>query len=103
MPPKKTQGQAVDRRADVYAAGVVLWEVLTGERLFVGANQADTMRRVLLGDAPPPSSRVAGVRPEVDLVVLRALEGEPSDRFSTAREMCGALLDACPPAPPHVV
>jgi eukaryotic-like serine/threonine-protein kinase len=103
MPPEQIQGQMVDRRADVYSAGVVLWEMLTGERLFMGENQGNTMQRVLLGDAPPPSRKVAGLPVAIDDVVLRALSREPSDRFSSAREMCSALLEACPPAPPHVV
>lgn len=103
MPPEQIQGQAVDRRADLYATGVVLWEMLTGERLFLGENQGNTIQRVLLGDVTPPSQLVPGLSPALDDVVLCALAHEPSDRFSTAREMCGALLDACPAAPPHVV
>jgi hypothetical protein len=103
MPPEQIQGQRVDRRADVYSAGVVLWEMLTGERLFMGENQGNTVQRVLLGDAPPPSRKVAGLPIAIDDVVLRALSREPSDRFSSAREMCSALLEACPSAPPHVV
>jgi serine/threonine-protein kinase len=103
MPPEQIQGQAVDRRADLYATGVVLWEMLTGERLFLGENQGNTIQRVLLGDVAPPSQLVPGLSSALDDVVLCALAREPSDRFSTAREMCGALLDACPAAPPHVV
>jgi eukaryotic-like serine/threonine-protein kinase len=103
MPPEQLHGQAVDRRADVYAAGVVLWEMLTGERLFSGENQGHIVKRVLLGDAAPPSQLVPGLSPALDDVVMRALSREPSDRFSTAREMCTALLEACPAAAPHVV
>jgi serine/threonine protein kinase len=103
MPPEQIQGQTVDRRADVYAAGVVLWEVLTGERLFLGENQGHTIQRVLLGDAAPPSQVVPELSPAIDDVVMRALAREPSNRYSTAREMCTALLEACPAAPPHVV
>jgi serine/threonine protein kinase len=103
MPPEQIQGQEVDRRADIYAAGVVLWEMITGQRLFLGENQGHTMQRVLLGDVSPPTQRVPGLPPALDSVVLRALSREPSDRFSTAREMGSALLEACPPAPPHVV
>src|ERR1700733_2322727 len=88
MPPEQIQGQRVDRRADVYSAGVVLWEMLTGERLFMGENQGNTVQRVLLGDAPPPSRKVAGLPIAIDDVVLRALSREPSDRFSSARERC---------------
>jgi serine/threonine protein kinase len=103
MPPEQIQGLEVDRRADVYSAGVVLWELLTGHRLFLGENQANTMQRVLLGDVPPPSRKVPSLPATIDDVVLRALAHEPSDRFGTAREMCSALLEACPAAPPHVV
>jgi serine/threonine-protein kinase len=103
MPPEQIQGQPVDRRADVYGVGVVLWEALTGKRLFAGDNQGHIMRQVLLGDVQPPSRLVDGLPPALDDVVLKALGGDPADRFSTAREMCAALLDACPAAPPHVV
>ena len=103
MPPEQIQGQVVDRRADIYAAGVVLWETLTGKRLFLGENEGHTLQRVLLGGAAPPSALVADLPPALDDVVLRALAGTPSGRFSTAREMGAALLVACPPAPPHVV
>jgi serine/threonine-protein kinase len=103
MPPEQLHGQTLDRRADVYAAGVVLWEILTGERLFRGENEANTVTKVLHDHIEPPSARVAGLPAALDALVLRALSRERADRFSTAREMGGALLDACPPAPPHSV
>lgn len=103
MTPEQIQGERVDRRADVFSAGIVLWEALTGERLFAGDNEGNTLRKILLGHVEPPSSRVPSVPAAIEAVVMRALARLPADRFSTAREMGVALVEACAPAPPHVV
>ncbi len=103
MPPEQLQGEPLDRRADVYAAGVVLWEFLTGERLFRGENEGNTVAKVLNDHVEPPSAKTPGLPPALDALVLRALSRQRADRFATAREMGGALLDACAPAAPHAV
>jgi serine/threonine-protein kinase len=87
MAPEQLQGGAVTRRADVYAASVVLWEALTGERLFKGDNEGNVLARVLEGQTPAPSSIVPGLPLELDRVVLRGLQRDPSNRYATAREM----------------
>jgi serine/threonine protein kinase len=96
MSPEQIRGREVDRRADVYAAGVVLWEMLTGTRLFAGETPLATMNAVLEDTVRPPSA----VRPDVpralDVIVMRALSRSPKERFGTAREMAmdleGAVL-----------
>ena len=103
MSPEQIQGESVDRRTDVYAAGVVLWEALTGARLFQGTNEANTISKVLLGRIEAPSARAPGLPQALDALVLRALSRQPSDRFSSAREMGAALLQVCPAAAPHEV
>jgi serine/threonine protein kinase len=98
MAPEQIRGLAVTRRTDVFAATVVLWEALTGQRLFAGDNDAATMNNVLTKDPPPPSSLVTDLPKAVDEVTGRGLERDPARRFQTAREMALALERAMPPA-----
>lgn len=103
MSPEGAQGVPLDRRADVFAAGVVLHEALTGRRLFAGVNEFDTLRRVTEAKADPPSQLVPGVPRALDAVVLHALERDPARRFQTAAEFLEALEQAIPAAPPRDV
>src|SRR5690606_11678466 len=86
MAPEQLQGRSVDRRTDVFAAGVVLWEALTGQRLFSGDDATEVLTKILSVPVTPPSHINPNVRPELDAMVLRALEKDPDARFSTARE-----------------
>lgn len=101
MAPEQLTRRAVDRRCDVFAMGVVLWEALTSRRLFAGDDAASTLYSVLNEPILPPSSVCPDLPPALDGVVLRALEREPGMRFATAREMSLALEAACPPASPR--
>jgi eukaryotic-like serine/threonine-protein kinase len=87
-----------DRKADVYAASVVLWEALTGQRLFLGETEAQTVARVLNDTPAPPSSMVPGIAPELDALVLRGLSRNPEERPATARDMARELEAVAPPA-----
>ena len=99
MSPEQAKAQPVDRRADLFSAGVVLWEALTGTRLFRGENEFDTIRRIVEGPIPAPSSIAPAVPRELDAVVQRALAREREKRFQSAPEFVEALEAACPPAP----
>ncbi len=92
MAPEQLGGAEVGRTADVYAASVVLWELLTGRRLF-GASDAPAavVERMLGGPVEPPSRYRREVSPAIDAVTRRGLERDPSRRFSTAGEMAVAL------------
>jgi len=87
-------GDHIDRRADVFAAGAVLWGSLTGRSLFRGQNEAATVHNVLSKEVPPPST--VGFKPPsvFDAVCLRALERDPEKRFQSALEMADALRRA---------
>jgi eukaryotic-like serine/threonine-protein kinase len=98
MAPEQLRGENVDRRADVYSAAVVLWEALTGERLFRGENEGHTVERVLFGALSPPSAVRTDVSAALDAVVMRGLSRERADRFGTAKEMAIALAAAVLPA-----
>ncbi len=91
MPPEQLFGESLDRRADIYAAGVLLWEALTGTRLFDGSSEESLVRRIDAGAIAAPSTRATGVSPELDALVLRALCKDPEGRFPTALAMAEAL------------
>ncbi|MET0283917.1 MAG: serine/threonine-protein kinase [Polyangiales bacterium] len=91
MPAEQLRGREVDRRADVYGAGAVLWETLTGRMLFDGASEGELIHRVLEDTVSPPSELNGLVPSVLDAVTLRALARDPGERFATAREMAQAI------------
>ncbi len=91
MSPEQLNDEHVDRRTDVWALGVVLWETLTLRRLFRKRTEPGTMHAVLEGPIPAPSSVSPGVPPELDRVVLRALERDVDKRYPTARALAKDL------------
>jgi serine/threonine-protein kinase len=103
MSPEQLRGVEVTRQADIYAASVVLWELLVGQRLFQAVDAASTLERVLFAPIAAPCSLVPSVPKAVDAVVMRGLSRERSRRYSTAKEMALALEAALPPASPSQV
>jgi serine/threonine-protein kinase len=91
MAPEQIRDVAVSARTDVYAASVVLWELLTGQPLFKGSNDAAVVAKVLEGVVAPPSKLVPSLPPELDAIVARGLAREPDDRFPSAEAMAEAL------------
>jgi serine/threonine-protein kinase len=98
MPREQLSGQPVTRQADLYAMGVVLWEALTGKRLFDDPDPARLAVRVLTESVPPPSHFALEMTPALDAVVMRATSHDPRRRYATADEMLAALLEASPRA-----
>jgi eukaryotic-like serine/threonine-protein kinase len=96
MAPEQVQGAKTTRQTDVYAAGVVLWETLTNQRLFQEENDAAVLNKILAGNYPALESRVEGLPPALVDVVKRAMSLEAAQRFATAREMATALGSAVP-------
>jgi serine/threonine-protein kinase len=96
MAPEYVRGEPLDRRADVFALGVVLWEALCGKRCFRGQSDAETLERLLSA----PVARVSEAAPELaplDDAVARALERDPAVRFPTADAMAHAIEQAAAP------
>jgi serine/threonine-protein kinase len=91
MPPEQLGGSAVTKQVDVYAAAVVLWECLTGRRLFDGETEAIVLARALEGYVEPPSRYNPYVDHAVDDLLMKGLSRDPSARFATAREMALAI------------
>ena len=91
MAPEQITNVRVDRQCDVFAASIVLWEALTGARLFRAETERDTLARVMAAPIAAPSSIVASIPPELDAIVLRGLERDLDKRYKTAREMARDL------------
>ncbi len=91
MAPEVLHGGETTKSVDIFAIGVVTWELLTAQRLFAGPSDLDTIERIKAGIVPAPSTRVAAYSPYLDDVVLRALHRNPGERWPTAAAMRTAL------------
>jgi len=91
MAPEQIRAEPPTQRTDVFAASVVLWEMLTGKRLFYDTNEASVLSRVLNSEIVAPSSIVPDLPTSFDRIVLRGLERNPAERYATAKEMANDL------------
>jgi serine/threonine protein kinase len=91
MAPEQITTGLVTRKTDLYAAAVVLWEALTGRRLFRADNEAKLRTMVLEAEVQRPSELVDGLPRGFDALVMKGLQRDPGKRFATAREMASAL------------
>ncbi|HEY0713743.1 MAG TPA: serine/threonine-protein kinase, partial [Polyangia bacterium] len=89
--PEQIRGEPVDRRTDVFCVGIVLWECLTGQRLFKGNNDAAAIDAVRSQTIVPPSSMRPEVPKELDEITMRALSRDRNKRFGSAHEMAEAI------------
>ncbi|HSO35498.1 MAG TPA: bifunctional serine/threonine-protein kinase/formylglycine-generating enzyme family protein [Labilithrix sp.] len=103
MAPEQVTNAPIDRRTDVYATSVCLWEALTGTKLFAGGSEAAIVNQILLAPMRPPTNLNRAIPPELEIVVMRGLRREPSERFATARDMALAIERATPLASPAEV
>jgi serine/threonine-protein kinase len=87
MAPEQMRGERVDRRADVYSVGVMLWEAATGRRLWKGKPDVAILQEVMSGRAPSPSSVNPSVPPRLEAICNRALSPNREDRYATAAEL----------------
>ncbi|MCS6912571.1 MAG: protein kinase [Myxococcales bacterium] len=91
MSPEQARGEPIDCRTDIYAAGIILWELLTGRQLFPQSEGPDLIERVRHPKIEPPSARAPRVPPMLDQIVLRALAPNADDRYQTGEQYRAAL------------
>src|SRR5216117_1121358 len=104
MSPEQIQGLRIDRRTDIFSAGIILYQFLTGQKPFSGEGAWTVAKKIIQDDPPMPSSINVALSPEFDQVVAKALAKNPDQRFATAREFSLALKRAAEgkPAIPEV-
>ena len=96
MPPEQLETQPLDQRADIFSCGVVMHEMLTGQRLFRGKDPRETIEMILTKEVQPPSHFNPSVTPEIDQVVMSALRKNREERYQSAADR----LSHCDPQGP---
>jgi eukaryotic-like serine/threonine-protein kinase len=91
LSPEQVRGTPIDHRSDIFSLGVVLWEMVSGERLFAAENASDTLHNVLMRPIAEPSRRRDGIPAVLDAIVAQALEREPAKRYASAEEFANEL------------
>jgi serine/threonine protein kinase len=87
MSPEQVRGLPIDRRSDIFALGIILYEMLTGERLFIGESDFSTLEKVRNVDVQPPSSFNAQIPEQLERIVLKALAKDVEDRYQNAIDL----------------
>jgi serine/threonine-protein kinase len=103
MAPEQLGRGDVTRATDVFAASVVLWELLTGLRLFAGSSHAEIVFKVMSAPIVAPSALQVALPAELERVLMRGLQRDPAQRFASAREMALALEGSAPSVRPSEV
>jgi len=93
MAPEQARAGLVDRRADIYSAGVVLWELLVGRRMWQGLGQVEILSRVMAGDITPPSRLKPQLPAELERICLTALSLQREERYPTAAAFAADIED----------
>jgi tetratricopeptide (TPR) repeat protein len=91
MSPEQARGAVVDARSDLFSAGLLLYECLTGMCAFTGSGRDEVLHQLVTADPIPPSRRVPDLPPEWDRIIERALQKDPARRYQSAEEMLTAL------------
>jgi len=102
MSPEQAWGRNIDRRSDIFALATVLFEMLTARKLFAGDNELSILEQVREARVTPPSMYNDEVTPQIDAIVLKALQKDPANRYQTAGEMqrdLDAVLYSFKPTP----
>jgi serine/threonine-protein kinase len=87
MSPEQAGGEEIDHRSDIFAAGVILFELTTGRRLFKGASEYDTLKLICESEYPMPSDVAPGYPAELERIVMKALAKNRDARYQSARDM----------------
>ena len=94
MAPEQAMGEKVDRRADLFSMGMILWEMLAGKRLFKGVPDVAVLQKIVNGSIPSPVTVKPDVAPELEAICMKALAHSRDNRYATAAEMASDLAEA---------
>ncbi|MBK7823509.1 MAG: protein kinase [Tessaracoccus sp.] len=98
MSPEQINGAPLDGRSDLFAVGIMMWQMLTGQYLFASGTTAETLARVLFSNVLPPSQVAPDVPPDLEAVTMKLLAKDPAQRYQTAEDAVEDLLH-CQHAP----
>ena len=98
MSPEQANGEALDGRSDLFAVGIMMWEMLVGRRLFTGDDTRATLAAVLFGQIPRPRAQRPDVPPDLEHVCMKLLERDLPARYATAEDAIADLME-CADAP----
>ncbi len=102
MSPEQARGEPVDPRSDLFSLGILLYEMLTGRRLFKGESDLETLERIKRGDVRPPREVTPRVPPEAEAIVMKLLAPDRADRFQTAAKAQAAIRDVLGRSPDEI-
>lgn len=102
MSPEQARGHEVDSRSDLFAVGILLYEMLTGRRLFKGESDVQTLEWIRQASVAPPSKVTPRVTPEIEAVVLKLLTAERDDRYQAAADVLVDIRELLPRAPDEI-
>ena len=103
MSPEQARGETIDHRSDIFSLGIILYEMLTGRRLFKTGSDTATLEKIKTVDIKPPSKLNARVPERLERIVMRALTATAEERYQTAKEMQDDLLEFLFPATPDAI
>ena len=87
MSPQQVEGQAIDQQTDIFAVGIIIWEMLANQRLFFADNEVKTLRKIQECEIPSLREINPSIKPELDKIVQKALKKNKKDRYQTILEM----------------
>ncbi len=102
MSPEQARGESVSQQSDLFSLGIILYEMLTGRRLFKTDSEIKTLEKIKSVDIGPPSSLNPNIPPRLDAIVMRALSADQEDRYIDAAAFQAALLEYMYPGTPTV-
>ncbi|MCS6804087.1 MAG: protein kinase [Acidobacteriota bacterium] len=91
MSPEQARGERVDFRSDIFSLGIIMYEMMTGERPFKGRSRVEILQSVIAHDPPPMSQFNRQISPELEQIVRRALAKDRQDRYARTRDLLNAL------------
>jgi serine/threonine protein kinase len=91
MAPEQAKGERVDRRADIFSVGVMLWEAAVGKRLWKGLNEVQILHQLLAGDIPSPRAMRPDISQPLEQIIMKAVAVDRDRRHSSALELMGEL------------